>query len=63
MDENYHLHRRHEIFDDLVSLYKEEHPLYQRTEDSGSFLYIHKFPECYIADDTSGLRTVQIGDT
>lgn len=25
VDENYHLHRRHEIFDDLVSLYKEEH--------------------------------------
>lgn len=25
VDENYHLHRRHEIFDDLVSLYKEKH--------------------------------------
>lgn len=25
VDENYHLHRRHEIFDDLVSLYREEH--------------------------------------
>ena len=25
VDENYHLHRRHEIFDDLVSLYMEEH--------------------------------------